>query len=252
MCQRRARRLDELAEYADGLRRLDQAKNEHADDLERFLADADDEIAALRAAVQGAHEAYETRKRRFFESYLEAEFGRLSVSGAARRCATFCDAGPWDPAVRPIVDQLRVELDAIADGGPEPTTRYRRPWDDVPGDERRPDDHDGRFSGLWRAAVESMRENNRTLKAAADKLDDEMAELRACLSDATAEYAALDADKSGRQNAAIALDDFCAVTEQITAEQIRNMEFGRTLAVDDGQIAQQLNDIEQLKAKISK
>lgn len=108
-----------------------------------------------------------------------------------------------------------------------------------------------RFLDLWRA-VASMRESNRCLERTADALGGQTAELQASLSEATAEYMALDASKSDNKCKAVVLDDFCAVAEQITAHQIRNMEFGRILAVDDRHIAQELEKIAELKAKIAR
>lgn len=90
------------------------------------------------------------------------------------------------------------------------------------------------------------------LEIVAGELDDEMEMLQMSLSDVTTEYMALDASKSDKKCESVILDDFCVVTEEITAHQIRNLEFGRILAVDEEQIAEELNKIEQLKAKISR
>lgn len=100
--------------------------------------------------------------------------------------------------------------------------------------------------------IKIVYENNRTLENATGELDDEMEMLQMSLSDVTSEYMALDASKSDKKCESVVLDDFCAVTEEITAHQIRNLEFGRIIAADEKQIAEELNKIEQLKANISR
>ncbi|XP_025208587.1 uncharacterized protein LOC112603963 [Melanaphis sacchari] len=104
---------------------------------------------------------------------------------------------------------------------------------------------------LWRA-VRSVSEFNRTLETTVRALEEQTETLQASLRDAAAACAALDADQSVKKSRSVVLDDFCAVAEQITAQQIRNLEFGRMLAVDERQIGEELHKVEQLKAKISK
>lgn len=98
--------------------------------------------------------------------------------------------------------------------------------------------------------IKIVYENNRTLEYTAGELDDEMVKLQMSLSDVTTEYMALDASKSDKKCESVVLDDFCAVTEEITAHQLRNLEFGRILTTDEEQINEELKKIELLKAKI--
>lgn len=263
--------LVKLTNYLDGLRRLDQSKSEHLENLERFLAEENRLIETLRTDVESAHAAYETQKQTFFESFRDKEFVQSVLFGAVRKFKAVCAKQDlWtasrDNAVGKIVDALRDELDAFvtdmervegsstaadvveiairrSDTGRlgrqpvVPQNRSRTLFDDFP--------------GLLRV-IETVREKNRILETTVDALDGEVAGLHASLSDVTAEYDALDADKSDQKSKAVVLDDFCEVTEQITAQQVRNLEFGRTLEVDDEHIAKELNEIKQLKTKISR
>lgn len=100
--------------------------------------------------------------------------------------------------------------------------------------------------------IQSMYQNNRVLENTADVLDNQMESLQTNLSDVTTEYLMLSASKSEKMNKSVILDDFCAVTEEITVQQKRNLEFGRILADDNKLITEDLNKIEQLKSKISR
>lgn len=107
------------------------------------------------------------------------------------------------------------------------------------------------FLALW-YGIQSMYQNNRVLENTADVLDNQMKSLQTNLSDVTTEYMVLSASKSEKMNKSVILDDFCAVTEEITVQQKRNLEFGRILAVDDKLITEDLNKIKQLKSNISR
>lgn len=261
--------LVKLTNYLDGLRRLDRSKGEHLENLERFLAEEERVIETLRTDIENAHTAYEIRKQTFFESFRDAEFVQSVLFGAVRKFKAVCaEQDLWitsrDSTVGTIVDTLRDELDAlVADmerveglsTADVVEIAVRRLDVDRPGQSAVPQDRSRArfddFPGLLRA-IECMREKNRILETTADALDSEVASLHTSLSDVTAEYNALDADKTDQKCKAVVLDDFCEVTEQINALQIRNLEFDRTLVVDDKHIAEELNKIKQLKTKISR
>lgn len=107
------------------------------------------------------------------------------------------------------------------------------------------------FLALW-YVIKTMYENNQILENTSKILEYEMETLQTNLSDVTSEYMELSANKCDKQCESVVLDDFCAVTEEITAQQIRNLEFGRIFAIDDKRIADDLNKIEQLKSKITR
>ncbi|XP_060843761.1 uncharacterized protein LOC132923805 [Rhopalosiphum padi] len=270
-----ARERSHRWEYVDGLTRymreldqLDGAKGELLDGLERMRAGVDDTVNALRVDVERAHDEYEERKRRFFRFSDSAE-----------------GVGPQEPAAKVAADRFRSLCEDTATGA---VSLHGRSgccsWpDDIDDDDccdgRDDDDDDAAAAALtifrrlrrdavarggdgcrsrtdelltlWRA-VKSVSEYNRTLETAARALEEQTGTLQTSLCDAVAVCTALDADQSVSKCRSVVLDDFCAVAEQITAQQIRNLEFGRMLAVDERQIGEELHKIGQLKAKISK
>lgn len=278
--------LANVAGHVDGLRLLDRAKAEHVDDLERFVAEEDRVIGSLRAAAERAHGAYEALRAGFYGSFGDSGGGcpvPAALSHAVDRFASLCHrvavGHAAGDAIGALAEAMRDDVLALRDGvrraftGPPVddaddeddgddvccgtavamVSRTLRD-EDVPAtaeDVDRASSRTDRFLDLWRA-VASMRESNRSLERAADALDGQTAELQASLSDAAAGYMALDASKSDKKCKSVVLDDFCAVAEQITAQQIRNLEFGRILAVDDRHIAQELEKIAELKAKIAR
>lgn len=255
--------VDGLTRYTRELEQLDGAKEELLDGLERMQAGVDDTVNALRADVERAHGEYEERRRRFFRtssgSAAAEGFGSLREPMAGRNDDGFHQSlcggdtvtsavslpghtGCWpedidgdddDDAAIALTIFRRLRRDAVALGGDARRSRT---------DE---------LQTLWRA-VRSVSEYNRSLETAARALEDQTDALQAGLRDAVAACTALDADQSVNKCRSVVLDDFCAVAEQITAQQIRNLEFGRMLAVDERQIGEELQKIGQLKAKISK
>lgn len=221
----RSRRLEYVADLhrrLDGLRGLNRAKTDQVADLERLLADEDWVIESLRADVEREHGAYETRKRLFYGPYPPEERDESCPTPAETRSELLSYRGS---------DEKSAAASPSLDGGCDAT------------------DHG--YPTLQRA-IELLRNSNRNLRETVATLDDETERLRVELSDAQAECMALDASKSGKKCEAVILDDFCAVTEEITAQQLQNLEFGRIYAVDDKEIAEELNKIEQLRAKISR
>ncbi|CAH1732314.1 unnamed protein product [Aphis gossypii] len=257
--------VDGLTRYTRELEQLDGAKEELLDGLERMQAGVDDTVNALRADVERAHGEYEERRRRFFRtssgSAAAEGFGSLQEPTTGRNVAddrfhqSLCGGdtvtsavslpghtGYWpedidgdddDDASVALTIFRRLRRDAVARGGDARRSRT---------DE---------LQTLWRA-VRSVSEYNRSLETAARALEEQTETLQTDLRDAVAACTALDADQSVNKCRSVVLDDFCAVAEQITAQQIRNLEFGRMLAVDERQIGEELQKIGQLKAKISK
>ncbi|XP_026818773.1 uncharacterized protein LOC113557446 [Rhopalosiphum maidis] len=248
--------VDGLTRYTRELDQLDGAKGELLDGLERMRAGVDDTVNALRVDVERAHDEYEERKRRFFRFSDSAE-----------------GVGPQEPAAKVADDRFRSLCEGTAIGAVSLPGRSGCSWPDDIDDE---DDDDAALTvfrrlrrdavarggdacrtrtdellTLWRA-VKSVSEYNRTLETAARALEEQTETLQTNLCDAVAACTALDADQSVNKCRSVVLDDFCAVAEQITAQQIRNLEFGRMLAVDERQIGEELHKIGQLKAKISK
>lgn len=278
-----------VAGHVDGLRRLDRAKAEYANDLERFVVEEDRVIGSLRAAAERMHGAYEALRADFYGSFDGGCPVPDALSHAVDRFASLCHrvaiGHAADGPIAELADAMRDDVLALRDGvrrafaGPPVTDEEEDDDDDDDGDNsygttaravvmvsRRLHEEDvpataadvdsahsrtDRFLDLWRA-VASMRASNRCLEQAADALDGQTAELQASLSDAAAGYMALDANKSDKKCKAVVLDDFCAVAEQITAQQIRNLEFGRTLTVDERHIEQELEKIAELKTKIAR
>lgn len=226
--------------------------------------------------------------RSFAEQGPEADTGRLSdaVSHALREFRAVCDraaeatgtASAADDACRATVDALFSDVGSLAelarglscktddghtveDGEVAELAHQLEAADVTPrltldavtaianrvrggGGGQRSD-----LPALWRA-VRAMYDNNRKLDAAANALSRDTERLQEALCRATAKYMAMGADKADKTCESIVLDEFCAVTGQMTVQQMRNLEFGLTLAVDDEQIAEEQNKIEQLKAKI--
>ncbi|XP_025425548.1 uncharacterized protein LOC112694322 [Sipha flava] len=283
--------------HVDGLRRLDRAKAEYADDLERFVAEEDRVIGTLRAAAERMHGAYEALRADFYGSFGGGCPVPAALSHAVDRFASLCHrvavGHAADSTISALAEAMLDDVLALRDGVRRafagPPVADDKENDDKENDDKEDDDKEDndcddryettahavamvsrklreettaadvdsassrtdRFLELWRA-VESMRASNRCLEQAADALDGQMAELQASLSDAAAGYMALDASKSDKKCKAVILDDFCAVAEQMTAQQIRNLEFGRTLAVDERDIERQLERIAELKVKIAR
>ncbi|XP_060855837.1 uncharacterized protein LOC132933589 [Metopolophium dirhodum] len=256
--------VDGLMRYMRELNKLDEAKEVLLEGLERMRAGVDGTVDALRVDVERAHCQYEERKKRFFRFTggaeasetqemtatdrgfrslcLDADAGEVSLPGAA--CWS-CDIdadddGGW-------LDDI--DADDDADAALTIFRRLRRDAEARSGDgcRLRIDE----LLTLWRA-IKSVSEYNRTLETAVCELDEQTDSLQTSLCCATAVCTALDADQSDKKCRAIVLDDFCAVTEQITAQQIRNLEFGRMLAVDEKQICEELQKIGQLKAKVAR
>lgn len=266
-----------VTKYADECRDLDRAKDDHIVSLQLMLADEDRVIAKLRADIEGEYEAYETLRRRFYSLYTDQRCGdggglARAVAGRLERCcdnaadnvSRHVDDGAAATTVRDIVASLRAGVRALAadaasaELGGRDAERYaadvvtRRLADACAantgcGGNARMDS----FAALCHA-IDSMDERNRALADCANELDGQTESLQANLSEVATEYMTLSARKSAKKCKADVLDDFCAVTEQITVQQTRNLEFTRILAVDDKQIAEELNKIEQLKAKIAR
>lgn len=262
--------VDGLTHYTRELEQLDGAKEELLDGLEQMQAGVDDTVNALRADVERAHDEYEECRRRFFRTSSDSAavegFGALQEPMTVRNVdadrfhQSLCGGdtvtsavslsshtGYWpenidddddgdgdeDDAATALTIFRRLRRDAVARGG---DARRSRTYE---------------LQTLWRA-VRSVSEYNRSLETAARALEEQTETLQTGLRDAVAACTALDADQSVNKCRSVVLDDFCAVAEQITAQQIRNLEFGRMLAVDERQIDEELQKIGQLKAKISK
>jgi len=259
--------VDGLMRYMRELNKLDQAKGELLEGLERMRAGVDGTVDALRVDVERAHSQYEERKKRFFRFT-----GGADGSEPKELTATVADHGfrslSLDASAVAVLPPARGgcwsgDMDANDDGG----------WlDDIDGDDdadaaltifrRLRRDAEARSGDgcrlridelltIWRA-IRSVSKYNRTLETAARELDEQTESLQTSLCCATAVCTALDADQSDKKCRAVVLDDFCAVTEQITAQQIRNLEFSRMLAVDEKQIGEELHKIGQLKAKVAR
>ncbi|XP_008180545.1 uncharacterized protein LOC100569299 [Acyrthosiphon pisum] len=257
--------VDGLMRYMRELNRLDEAKEVLLEGLERMRAGVDGTVDALRVDVERAHCQYEERKKRFFRFTGGAEESESQEMIATDRgFRSLClDEAVGDVSL-PAAACWSCDIDADDDGG----------WlNDVDADDdadvaltifrRLRRDAEARSGGdgcrlridelltLWRA-IKSVSEYNRTLETIASELDEQTDSLQTSLCSATAACTALDADQSDKKCRAVVLDDFCAVTEQITAQQIRNLEFGRMLAVDEKQIGEELEKIGQLKAKVAR
>lgn len=259
--------VDGLMRYMRELDKLDESKEELLDGLERMRAGVDGTVDALRADVERAHGQYEERKRRFFRfsdgadgsepqeltaTAGDHEFQSLCLDVAADTVSLRSHGDCWLDDIETDDDNGWLE-DIEADGDADAAqTIFRRLRRDA--EARGADGYRSRTDELlklWRA-IRSVSEYNRTLETAARELDEQKDSLQASLCCATAVCTALDADQSDKKCRAVVLDDFCAVTEQITAQQIRNLEFGRMLAVDERQIDEELLKIGQLKAKVAR
>lgn len=281
----------DLARRADGLRRLAHAKHVLAGDLERLLAEEERTIAWLRVGVEDAHGEYETLRQRFCERFSgPPDDGELPavLSRALPDVRSSCDrvanevtatdmADGDDPNARrcvAVVDALRSDARSLAELACCPLTGADRKdattgiisADDVVELARLLDEAEvvprlsqtavasgvrPELAALWRA-IRSMYGDNRRLNEAARALERDTCNLQEDLGRATSEHMALSSDKADKTTESVALDEFCAVTGEMTALQIRNLEFGRLLAVDGKLIAEDLDRIEELKAKISR
>jgi len=246
------------------LNKLDKAKEELLEGLERMRAGVDGTVDALRVDVERAHCQYEECKERFFRFTGGAEGSEpqeMIATVADRGFRSLCLDAAAGAVSPPAAACWSGDFNAVDDGG----------WlDDIDADDdadaaltifrRLRRDAEARSGDgcrlridelltLWRA-IKSVTEYNRTLETAARELDEQTDSLQTSLCCATAECTALEANQSDKKCRAVVLDDFCAVAEQITAQQIRNLEFGRMLAVDEKQIDEELQKIRQLKAKV--
>jgi len=260
--------VDGLVRYMRELDKLDESKEEVLEGLERMRAGVDGTVDDLRMDVEQAHVQYEERKKRFFRCSGGADgsepLQELTAPAADRGFQSLCldvtagtvsspgHGGCWPGDIGADDDDGWLDgVDADDDANAAVTVfrRLRRDAEARGGDGCR--SRTDELLTLWRA-IRSVSEYNRTLETAARELDEQTNSLQASLSGATAVCTALDADQTDKKCRAAVLDDFCAVTEQITAQQIRNLEFGRMLAVDERQIDEELHKIEQLKAKVAR
>lgn len=254
--------VDGLTRYMHELSQLDEAKEKMLDGLERMQAGVDGVVDALRADVERAHGEYEERKRRFIrfcdgvmdehESTAVLQLRALTVSSSTGHGG----AAGWLDDAEDAEDDTDQDAEDDTDQDADVTavkTVFRRLLQ-RDAETRGPNGCRSRtkeLTTLWHA-VRSVAENNRMLEKAARALEDQTETLQASLRGATAVCTALDVNKSAKKCRAVVLDDFCAVTEQITAQQIRNLEFSRMLAVDEQQIGEELHKIGQLQAKVSR
>ncbi|XP_050425978.1 uncharacterized protein LOC126836523 [Adelges cooleyi] len=272
-----------LVRHLDRLRELDRAKGEYAEQLKQSLADEDKAIEALRTDIRAANEEFDNRRRWFYRFYLET-FGRSSLLDAAKAfeaaceeaaaaaeasstavvCETDAETAAAAAAVSDMANSLRRRIRSLAVDASTKLTRDACPsrTEIVQTAARRlsvvptvaapiqPRDGDKNFLAVWYAAV-SAHQSNRTLESTVDALDHQTDVLRDRLSDVTARHAELSANKYGRQTEAVVLDDFYAVTEEINAQQMRSLEFSRIFAVDNDQLAEDMDKIQQLKDKIA-
>lgn len=258
--------VDGLMRYMRELNKLDNSKEELLEGLERMRAGVDGTVDALRVDVERAHCQYVECKERFFRFTGGAEGSEpqeMIATDADRGFRSLCLDAAAGAVSPPAADCWSGDFDAVDDCG----------WlDDIDADDdadaaltifrRLRRDAEARSGDgcrlridelltLWRA-IKSVTEYNRTLETVARELDEQTDSLQTSLCCATAVCTALEADQSDKKCRAVVLDDFCAVAEQITAQQIRNLEFGRMLAVDDKQIDEELQKIGQLKAKVAR
>lgn len=253
--------VDCLVRYMRELDKLDESKEELLEGLERMRAGVDSTVDTLRMDVERAHGQYEERKKRFFRFSGSGADGtepqELTATAADHDFQSLClnvtagtvsspDQGACWPG---DIDDNDIEADDDANAALTIFRRLRQDAEVRDGDgcQSRTDE----LLTLWRS-IRSVSEYNRTLENAARELDEQTNSLETSLSCATAVCTALDADQSDKKCRAAVLDDFCAVTEQITAQQMRNLEFGRLLTVDERQIDEELHKIEQLKAKVAR
>lgn len=277
-----------LSKYLNELNHLDHAKEAHIKNLEQFLSEEERVIESLRTDIENVNSMYETQKRCFYKFYLE-EFGQSVLLDTIGKFKTVCDEAlaivlqnvestdTIKTAVKTLCSDVHsliadIEIVDLFDCGrrskADIINTVTRQLDDICVEKSArlsPDElitissnlekdcaqMNNNFLELW-CTIKSMYENNLILENTAGALDNQMETLQTNLTDVTSEYMALSASKSEKKTKSIVLDDFCAVTEEITAQQIRNLEFSRILAVDDGQITEELNKIEQLRAKISR
>jgi len=117
--------VDGLMRYMRELNKLDDAKEELLEGLERMRAGVDGAVDALRVDVERAHRQYEERKKRFFRFTGGAE-----VPEPREMTATVADPGIRSPCSPPAA--ASGDIDADDDNG----------WLDDADD----DDGDGRTS----------------------------------------------------------------------------------------------------------
>ncbi|VVC42530.1 Hypothetical protein CINCED_3A019028 [Cinara cedri] len=277
-----------LTKYLNELNHLDHAKEAHIKNLESFLSEEERVIESLRTDIEIVNSIYETQKQYFYKFYLE-EFGPSVLLETIGKFKSLCDKSleivlqnvESEDTIKMVVETLcfnihsltaEIELldilDCAGQSKTEIITTVTRQLEDICVEKSARMSLDelvtisnyletdcaqtnNNFLELW-YTIKSMYENNLILENTADVLDNQMETLQMNLSDVTTEYMALSASKSEKKCKSVVLDDFCVVTEEITAQQIRNLEFSRILAADDRQMSKELTKIEQLRAKISR
>lgn len=277
-----------LTKYLNELNHLNHAKEAHIKNLELFLSEEERVIEWLRTDIENVNSLYENQKRCFYKFYLE-EFEQSILLETIRTFKSLCDetleivlqnvesTNTIRMTVKTLCSDIHslltdIELVNIFDCGKKSKTEIinivTRQLEDIcveksarinPDELKTISNHlendcaqmNNNFLELW-YTIKSMYENNLILENTAGALDNQMETLQTNLSHVTTEYMTLSASKSEKKCKSVVLDDFCAVTEEITAQQIRNLEFSRILAVDDKQITEELTKIEQLKTKISR
>lgn len=279
-----------LTKHLNELRQLNCAKKDHIKNLENSIVEEDRIIASLGVDNENIHNAYETQRRCFYQYYLK-EFEHSVLLKPMEKLKLICDDTSKiniqsigditiESKIKDLIESLCFDVHSLVSHIKNIEFSYNNEQSKTEiikmAIQQLKDvdieklihisldnlvtifnllDNDcpqiNNFLAFW-YVIRSVYENNQILENTADILDCQMKNLKTKLSDVTSKYMTLSANKCDKKCESVVLDDFCAVTEEITVQQIRSLEFSRIIAVDDKQISEDLNKIKQLKSKIEK